>query len=69
MPEEKLSVEEMLVSITADIDQAQARIDEARSNSNDPIFLQQLEVSQFQLDTQRETVRILTNLNNIVDSS
>jgi hypothetical protein len=67
MPEDKLSVKDMLAAVSADIDQAQARIDEARSNTDDPIFLQQLEMSQFQLDTQRETVKILTTLDNIVD--
>ena len=68
MPEESFSVKDMLARVSADIDQAQARIDEARSNSDDPIFLQQLDVSQFQLDTQRETVKTLRKLNDIVDA-
>lgn len=68
MPEENFSVKDMLAHVLADIDQAQATIDEARSNTNDPVFLQQLEVDQFQLDTQRERVKILKTLDDIFES-
>lgn len=56
-------VPDMLAAVTADIDQAQATIDEARSKfKNDHDFQQTLDDQQFQLDVRRERVRIMNDI-------
>lgn len=60
MPDEILSVKDILASVTADVDQAQAMIDEARLRfPNEIAFQQQLDVAQFKLDTKRERIKLM----------
>lgn len=54
------SVKDMLAVVTADMDQAQATINEARSKfSNDALFQAELDLQQVQLDLRRERAKIM----------
>jgi hypothetical protein len=58
-----LSVKDMLVVVTAQIDQAQALIDETRSMfKNNSVIQQQLDDKQFELDDKREQVKFMQSV-------
>jgi hypothetical protein len=66
---ESLSVEDALAVVTAEIDQAQAKIDETRSEfPNDPVVQKQLDESQFLLDAQRLRVKTMKHINDVISS-
>ena len=68
MPDEILSVQDLLDSVTADIDQAQALIDEHRLKfPNDVAFQKQLDADQFQLDLQIDRVKMMKFIDNMLD--
>jgi hypothetical protein len=62
-----LTVKDQLAVVTADVDQAQALIDEARSISDDPIYQTQLDEAQIQLDLKRMRIKIMKDIANIVE--
>ncbi len=70
MSETRSEIRDWLVALTAEIDQAQAAIDEARllipiiPNSSD--YQKQLDEKQFLLDVQRKRVKILMFCNDTI---
>jgi hypothetical protein len=65
----QFSVQDHLARIMADIDQAQALIDESRSKfPNDDLFKKTLDNKQFELDIQRERVKLMQFIDKIIDS-
>lgn len=67
--ENDLSIQDKLAVVTAEIDQAQAVIDEARSKFKTDSALQaELDLFQEQLDMRIEMVKSLKRLNNLLDS-
>lgn len=67
--ENDLSIKDKLAVVTAEIDQAQAVIDEARSKFKTDSALQaELDLFQEQLDLRIEMVKSMKRLNNILDS-
>lgn len=68
MSEEINPVYDMLATITSELDQAQAMIDEARSKfSNDSPFNIELDRQQEQVDSRRAFVKQMKDLANVID--
>jgi hypothetical protein len=68
MPDAFLQVKDMLASATADCDQCQALIDEARSLWPEDLVLQkQLDEKQLQLDLRRTRIKIFKDIADIVE--
>ena len=62
------SVKDMLASVTADIDQAQATIDEARAkHPNDVAFQKHLDHQQILLDLQRDRAKMMKFIDDTLD--
>jgi hypothetical protein len=67
MPEEINPVYDMLASVTADLDQVQALIDEARSKfSNEPLFKVELDRQQSEVDSRRAFVKQMKDLADVI---
>jgi len=61
-------VKDLLASVSADIDQAQATIDEGRRKYPDDVaFQQRLNEQEFELELQRLRVKNMRNINRIID--
>lgn len=68
MPEEFLTVKEMIAATTADIDQVQASIDNARSRfKNDRNFQLIMDQKQFDVDAKRERIKILSYIDSVIN--